>query len=90
MPLSADVRAIQVQESLLSRQLDANILPGGVSDSPVRYPHISMLASDFTGLFMRAKYAPLRSSHHANTSTERASAITGNLQSSHFVYVKSA
>jgi putative methyltransferase (TIGR04325 family) len=87
--LSADIRAIQVQESLLSRQLDAP-LPGGVSDRLVRYPHTSMLASDFTGIFIRAKYVPLQSSNHANTITERESAIAGTLQNSHFLYVKSA
>jgi putative methyltransferase (TIGR04325 family) len=87
--LSEDIRAIQVQESLLSRQLDAP-LPGGVSDRPVRYPHISMLASDFTGIIMRAKYVPVQSSNHANTVTERAAAIAGTLHNSHFLFVKSA
>ena len=87
--LSADIRATQVQESLLSRQLDAP-LPGGVSDRPVRYPHISMLASDFTGILTTAKYAACQSSNCANTIAERATALTGHLHNSHFLYIKAA
>lgn len=87
--LSADVRAVQLQESPLSENYPGP-LPAGVADRPVWYPHTSMSEVGFTRILQTAGYSPVESTGQSKTFSDRATATTGGLHDSHFLYASSS